>query len=145
MIDVSNRTVPRWLKSTKDQSLYPHRYRNPTNMSSNDFTVLELYSETFQSVVFDSSHVSTVWESTITIILVYTVLKSYMLQHVIVYYYSPFCSYCQVSAYTFLSVAHLLENHTDLVFARIDGENNDLPWHLVPLSYPSIMVFPAKR
>lgn len=63
----------------------------------------------------------------------------------VVYFYSPFCSYCQVSAYTFLTVAHTLRNFTHILFARVDGENNDLPWHLVPLSYPTIMVFPTKR
>lgn len=63
----------------------------------------------------------------------------------IVYYYTPYCSYCQVSAYIFLSVAHMLRNFSQVTFARIDGENNDLPWYLIPQSYPTIILFPAKR
>lgn len=58
MIDVSNRTVPRWLKSTKDAPLYTHRYSNPQNFSAEDFSILELHSETFQSTILDPSRVS---------------------------------------------------------------------------------------
>lgn len=121
MMNSTNHIISRWMKSTEDSLIYINRYNKSNNVMTDETCVLELNSGSFQSVVFN------------------------LTQHVIVYYYTPYCSYCQVSAYTFLSVAHMLKNFSQVTFARIDGENNDLPWYLVPQSYPTIILFPAKR
>lgn len=61
---------------------------------------------------------------------------------VLVFYHSKQCSFCNGISYVFLKVAHLLSKVDNLVFARIDGELNDLPWEYTMEAYPTILYFP---
>lgn len=64
---------------------------------------------------------------------------------VVVFYHSPYCGFCSAIAYTYLSVANYLSKMDHLIFVRVDGDNNDLPWEYNMDRYPSILFFPAKR
>jgi len=66
-------------------------------------------------------------------------------ENVVVYFYTPFCAYCQVIAHVMLSVARLMRNVKDLKFYRLNGSENDLSWHLTIQTYPTIIIFPAKK
>lgn len=61
------------------------------------------------------------------------------------YFYTPYCAYCQVVAHVLLTVARLMRNVKDLKFFRFNGGNNDLSWHLTVDVYPTIIIFPAKK
>ncbi|XP_076292907.1 thioredoxin domain-containing protein 11 isoform X2 [Lasioglossum baleicum] len=64
---------------------------------------------------------------------------------VIVMYHSPYCAFCSAISYTYLTVAHYLRKMDHLLFVRVDGDNNDLPWEYNINRFPSILFFPAKR
>ncbi|XP_050461640.1 thioredoxin domain-containing protein 11 isoform X2 [Cataglyphis hispanica] len=64
---------------------------------------------------------------------------------VIVMYYSPYCGFCSAISYVYLTVAYYLSNMDHLIFVKIDGDNNDLPWEYSMNRFPSILFFPAKR
>ncbi|GIX74866.1 thioredoxin domain-containing protein 11 [Caerostris extrusa] len=64
---------------------------------------------------------------------------------VVFMYYAPWCGPCQSISHIFLSVADYFSNVKDIKFARINGEENDLPWEYTVEKYPTIMFFPAKR
>ena len=59
------------------------------------------------------------------------------------FYYSKQCSFCNGIGYMFLTVAKLLVGVDDIIFARIDGESNLLPWEYTMESYPTILFLPA--
>nr|XP_023016686.1 thioredoxin domain-containing protein 11 [Leptinotarsa decemlineata] len=63
---------------------------------------------------------------------------------VAVFYYSKQCSFCNGVAFIYLTVAKKLSYVKNLVFARIDGENNILPWEYTMETYPTILFFPTK-
>ncbi|XP_046835682.1 thioredoxin domain-containing protein 11 [Vespa crabro] len=64
---------------------------------------------------------------------------------VVVMYYSPYCAFCSAISYVYLMVAHYLFSMDHLIFVRIDGDNNDLPWEYSMDRFPSILFFPARR
>ncbi|XP_057651528.1 thioredoxin domain-containing protein 11 [Diorhabda carinulata] len=64
---------------------------------------------------------------------------------VVVFYYSKQCSFCNGISYIFLTVAKKLAFLRNLVFARIDGDINILPWEYTMETYPTILFFPPKR
>ncbi|XP_076235229.1 thioredoxin domain-containing protein 11 [Calliopsis andreniformis] len=66
-------------------------------------------------------------------------------QDVVVMYYSPYCAFCSAISYVYLTVAHYLREMDHLLFVRVDGDNNDLPWEYNMNRFPSILFFPAKR
>ena len=64
---------------------------------------------------------------------------------VLVMYHSPYCAFCSAISYVYLTVAHYLREMDHLLFVRVDGDNNDLPWEYNMNRFPSILFFPAKR
>lgn len=38
-----------------------------------------------------------------------------------------------------------MRNVKDLKFFRLNGSENDLSWHLTIQTYPTIIIFPAKK
>lgn len=60
-------------------------------------------------------------------------------------HHSPYCGFCSAVSYVYLTVAHYLSNMNHMIFVRIDGDNNDLPWEYSMNRFPSILFFPAKR
>ncbi|KOC69381.1 Thioredoxin domain-containing protein 11 [Habropoda laboriosa] len=64
---------------------------------------------------------------------------------VVVMYHSPYCAFCSAIFYVYLTVAHYLREMDHLLFVRVDGDNNDLPWEYNMNRFPSILFFPAKR
>ncbi|XP_055944258.1 thioredoxin domain-containing protein 11-like [Argiope bruennichi] len=64
---------------------------------------------------------------------------------VVLLYYAPWCGPCQSISHIFLSVADYFSNVEDIRFARINGEENDLPWEYTVEKYPTIIFFPVKR
>ncbi|GJQ80005.1 hypothetical protein Trydic_g9478 [Trypoxylus dichotomus] len=61
---------------------------------------------------------------------------------VVVFYHSKQCSFCNGISYAFLTTAKIFLSVTNLLFARIDGELNTLPWQYTMESYPMILFFP---
>ncbi|KAF4528056.1 hypothetical protein B566_EDAN012017, partial [Ephemera danica] len=66
-------------------------------------------------------------------------------QDVVVLYHSPYCGLCGPASLAFLAAARLFNNTPRLEFARIDGDNNDLPWEFTMDTFPTIIFFPAMR
>lgn len=66
-------------------------------------------------------------------------------KNVIVFYHSPYCAFCSAISYVYLTIANYLSKTNNLLFVRIDGDNNDLPWEYSMNRYPSILYFPAKK
>lgn len=64
-------------------------------------------------------------------------------KNMVLLYYTPYCAFCSSVSHVFLSVAHTLKSVSTLDFARIDGDNNDLPWQFTVHRFPSIIFFPA--
>ncbi|CAH0385053.1 unnamed protein product [Bemisia tabaci] len=63
---------------------------------------------------------------------------------VLVYFYSPYCTYSQSVYYIFVSLANTLKSLNEFIsFVRIDGDNNDLEWPFMIDKYPSIIIFPS--
>lgn len=120
LLDYTAGHVERFLRSERRTSHTLNRYKPPTNQSTM-ISLAELTSRTFHRVVLNNS------------------------QNVVLLYHSPYCAFCHGIAYVYLTVARLLHNIKDLVFARIDGENNDLPWQYTVHRYPSVLFFPANR
>nr|CAI5852904.1 unnamed protein product [Callosobruchus analis] len=64
---------------------------------------------------------------------------------VIVLYYSKQCSFCSGISYTLLVTAKKLAHLDKLIFTRIDGDTNLLPWEYTMESFPTILFIPATR
>ncbi|KAL6259352.1 hypothetical protein P5V15_009267 [Pogonomyrmex californicus] len=64
---------------------------------------------------------------------------------VVIMYHSPYCGFCSAISYVYLTVAYYLSNMNNLIFVRVNGDNNDLPWEYSMNRFPSILFFPAKR
>lgn len=64
---------------------------------------------------------------------------------VVVMYHSPYCAFCSAIFYVYLTVAHYLREMDHLLFVKVDGDNNDLPWEYNMNRFPSILFFPAER
>jgi hypothetical protein len=63
----------------------------------------------------------------------------------VVLYHTSYCGLCGAASLAFLNVARLFRHTPHLEFARIDGENHDLPWEFTMDLYPTIIFFPAAR
>ncbi|RZF46737.1 hypothetical protein LSTR_LSTR002600 [Laodelphax striatellus] len=126
IIDFTAGRAERYLRSEPRSSLPPNRYKSGLSIDadrngSKSISLLELTSQTFQSVVLNET------------------------QNVVVFYHSPYCAFCHGISHIYLTVANLLRNVPDLLFTRIDGESNDLPWEFTVHHYPSILFLPAQR
>lgn len=64
---------------------------------------------------------------------------------VVVFYYSKQCTFCSGISYALLTVAKKLSPVENLLFARVDGDVNILPWEYTMDTYPTILFFPARE
>ncbi|XP_044758505.1 thioredoxin domain-containing protein 11 [Coccinella septempunctata] len=64
---------------------------------------------------------------------------------VIIFYYSKQCSFCNGISYRFLTVAKYWSSMEELLFARVDGDLNLLPWEYTMEIYPTILIIPANQ
>ncbi|XP_021942555.1 thioredoxin domain-containing protein 11 isoform X2 [Zootermopsis nevadensis] len=64
---------------------------------------------------------------------------------VVLLYHSPYCTFCHIISHIYLTVARYFRAVQHIIFTRIDGENNDLPWEFTMHHYPTILFFPAHR
>lgn len=62
-----------------------------------------------------------------------------------VFFYTKQCAFCSGFSYVFLTLARKLRYVDNIIFARIDGEENILPWEYTMETYPTILLFPAQR
>ncbi|KAL4240189.1 Thioredoxin domain-containing protein 11 [Mactra antiquata] len=104
------------------------RYRQSTEVTSpveclmsNSVCIKEVNADTYQDVVMNKH------------------------KDVILLYYTDWCGFCSQMSKVFLSAAQYFKDNTDLIFARINGDSNDLPWEYTVDSYPTIIFFPAYR
>ncbi|KAI8794915.1 thioredoxin domain-containing protein 11-like isoform X3 [Biomphalaria glabrata] len=64
---------------------------------------------------------------------------------VVVLIYAHWCGFCQTLSHTFLALAQYFSTSPHIVFARINGATNDLPWEYTFDSYPVIVFFSARQ
>lgn len=120
LIDFLENRAKRHLRSSADLDINFHLYQGKGK--GKEIVYIEtLNSKTFNDAVFNNT------------------------DNVVVYFYTPICAYCQVVAHVLLSVARLMRNVKDLKFFRFNASDNDLSWHLTVQTYPSIIIFPAKK
>lgn len=68
----------------------------------------------------------------------------FLTQTVFVLFHSLQCALCAPMSHSLLLASHLLaelQTHIDIV--RIDGDQNDLPWHYTVDRLPALIAFPA--
>jgi len=111
----------RFLRSSHDLPNAHHTYRPLPDKSSQVVSVEDLSVQNFLPAILNQT------------------------ESVLVLYHTKYCSFCVGVSHAFLSVAHLLTDIPNLKFFRVDGEINDLPWQYSVHSYPSILIFPARR
>ncbi|EFN74628.1 Thioredoxin domain-containing protein 11 [Camponotus floridanus] len=104
----------------KMQKLHNEKNHNNADLNSK-IHIPELTTKTFLNTILDPS------------------------KDVVVMYYSPYCGFCSAISYVYLTVAYYLSNMDHLIFVKIDGDNNDLPWEYSMNRFPSILFFPTKR
>ncbi|XP_054168129.1 thioredoxin domain-containing protein 11-like [Oppia nitens] len=114
----TNKSLPRFLKSS---SLPPTSGSCLSDSKERVICVPELSAETFGRVVLDPT------------------------KDVVVMYYAQWCGFCSTIAHIYLEVARIFSNIKGIVFTRLNGDANDLPWEYTVDRYPTIMLFPAKR
>ncbi|XP_053997543.1 thioredoxin domain-containing protein 11 [Hylaeus anthracinus] len=115
--------LQRTLRSNNSKR-FGQKFKSKTNCETKNLQCIcipELITETFLDTVLDPT------------------------KDVVVMYYSPFCAFCSAISYVYLTVAHYLREMDHLLFVRVDGDNNDLPWEYNMNRFPSILFFPAKR
>lgn len=66
-------------------------------------------------------------------------------QVVVILYHSKKCAFCSGVAHILLTTSRLLSPITKLQFARIDGDENSLPWEYTMHHFPTVLFFPAQR
>ncbi|GAB1602311.1 thioredoxin domain-containing protein 11-like isoform X1 [Argonauta hians] len=87
----------------------------------NNFYITEVTANTFHQIVLNTS------------------------KDVLLLYYAPWCGFCASFAHIYLSLAKYFRAATSLLFARINGENEDLPWEYTADTYPTLLFFPSGR
>ncbi|CAK9802194.1 Thioredoxin domain-containing protein 11 [Anthophora plagiata] len=115
--------LQRTLRSNNSRR-FVQKFKNKINCktkSVQSVCIPELTTETFLDTILDST------------------------KDVVVMYHSPYCAFCSAIFYVYLTVAHYLREMDHLLFVRVDGDNNDLPWEYNMNRFPSILFFPAKR
>ncbi|KAK3089612.1 hypothetical protein FSP39_005028 [Pinctada imbricata] len=108
------------------QSALPHHYSTESLSSVCDTQVpgvciKDLTSQTFHSVVMQQD------------------------KNVVLLIHSTWCGFCAALYHTYIALAKYFKNAQDIVFTRINGDRNDLPWEFTVDQYPAIIVFPAQR
>lgn len=115
--------LQRTLRSNNSRR-FVQKFKSKVNCKTKDaqnVCIPELTTETFLNTILDST------------------------KDVVVMYHSPYCAFCSAIFYVYLTVAHYLHKMDHLLFVRVDGDNNDLPWEYNMNRFPSILFFPAKR
>ncbi|CAG2104275.1 unnamed protein product [Medioppia subpectinata] len=118
----TSQSLPRFLKSTSSPATSGSCVAADSGGGAGRvICVPELNSDTFTRSVLDPS------------------------KDVVVMYYAQWCGFCSTIAHIYLEVARLFLDVKGVVFTRINGDANDLPWEYTVDRYPTIMFFPAKR
>lgn len=92
-----------------------------SSTTPNIVRVTEITSHTFQQLVINTSN------------------------DVLLLYYAPWCGFCASFAHIYLSLARYFQQASNLLFARINGESEDLPWEYTADTYPTLLFFPSGR
>ncbi|XP_025095918.1 thioredoxin domain-containing protein 11-like isoform X3 [Pomacea canaliculata] len=64
---------------------------------------------------------------------------------VVLLVYAGWCGFCMALSHTFLHLAHYFRNSPEILFARINGDTNDLNWEFSMDFYPTILFFPSNN
>ncbi|XP_076075013.1 thioredoxin domain-containing protein 11-like [Mytilus galloprovincialis] len=101
----------------------PHHFRSEVTSGScvSEVCVSDATSTTFNSIVMDED------------------------KDVMMLVYSPWCGFCASFAHIYLSLARYFKAAKNIIFSRINGDNNDLPWQYTIDRYPTLLFFPAHR
>lgn len=93
----------------------------PNSCLASQSCVIEVVSSNFREIVLDKT------------------------KDVFLLYYAPWCAFCQVLWPVLLAVAKFFHKTTGVIIARINADENDLPWEFYVSRYPSFTFFPAYR
>ena len=64
---------------------------------------------------------------------------------VLLLFYTPWCAFCSAITSTFLTAAKFFTGIDGVLFARLNGDINDLPFEYSVDRYPSLILFPANK
>lgn len=64
---------------------------------------------------------------------------------VVLMHYTPWCGFCSSVAHTYLTVARFFASIPQVLFTRINGDANQLPFEYAVDRYPAIAFYPANR
>ncbi|KAJ6216467.1 hypothetical protein RDWZM_007624 [Blomia tropicalis] len=136
-------TLPRFLRSQIVSSSglcdLKQMIINDRTNNENIICVPELNTITFTNYVLGKSFVGSDNQTLLQI-------GSRLLEKdILVMYYAPWCGFCTSIAHIYLDVARFFAFSDEIIFARINGDVNDLPWEYTVDRYPTIMLFPAKN
>ncbi|XP_041473520.1 thioredoxin domain-containing protein 11-like [Lytechinus variegatus] len=118
IIDYTESLLPRHRHSTSPSSTSPSTSRC-TKASDDTVCITEVTEATYEDMVLNTS------------------------KDVLLLYYAPWCGSCIRIQHIYLKLAALFRSHDNLRVARINGDLNDLRWHLLTPAYPTILFFPA--
>lgn len=116
----SMRTLKTFVDSFLDGSLVPLRKSEPVP-ASNDEAVKVVVGRTFDEMVTDIA------------------------KDVLILFYSPFSTACNVLAPKYEELARQLEDEPDLLIARMDATANDIPDLFKVLHYPAVFLVRRKK
>nr|XP_027205228.1 thioredoxin domain-containing protein 11-like [Dermatophagoides pteronyssinus] len=71
--------------------------------------------------------------------------RKFLDKDIVVMFYAPWCGFCSSIAHVYLDVARIFDFSDDIIFSRINGDSNDLPWEYTVDRYPTIIFFPARK
>lgn len=108
-------------KEANSESNEPPETEDFPPTTPNFVTVTEVTSQTFQQLVINTS------------------------SDVLLLYYAPWCGFCASFAHIYLSLARYFQQASNLLFSRINGESEDLPWEYTADTYPTLLFFPSGR
>lgn len=105
----------------RESGVPPDTDFDSSSTTPNIVRVTEITSHTFQQLVINTSN------------------------DVLLLYYAPWCGFCASFAHIYLSLARYFQQASNLLFARINGESEDLPWEYTADTYPTLLFFPSGR
>ncbi|KAH3861933.1 thioredoxin domain-containing protein 11-like [Dreissena polymorpha] len=65
-------------------------------------------------------------------------------QDVVLLFYTPWCGFCRQVAQSLLTIASYFRN-SNILFARVNADQNDLPWEFTVDRFPTVIFLPAHR
>ncbi|GAB6025760.1 hypothetical protein CHUAL_011745 [Chamberlinius hualienensis] len=123
--DVTRHNLREFVMNFTQNELQRHRRSssvlNDYSSSNQTMTVVEVTRNNFNEIVIDTK------------------------KDVVLLVYAPWCASCFGMYHVYLSVARYFQSSNNIIFTRINGDVNDLPWEFTVQNYPTVIIFPGHR